>query len=247
MNVETLIVMPTIDERPNLETLLPATLDCGIDCGILVVDDGSTDGTPEYAERLGEETGRVAVIRRPERLGLGSAYVRGFQYALTETSAAFVVEMDGDWSHHPQYVPALVAAAREGADVVIGSRYLTGISVINWDLTRLILSRFGSWYAHRITGLPQSDATAGFKCFRREVLETLELGSVHSNGYAFQIELSYRAWVAGFRLQEIPIVFTDRTQGESKITYAIVREAVWRCWELRIRHLLGLYRKERRA
>lgn len=246
MNVQTLIVMPTINERPNLETLLPATLDCGLDCGVLVVDDGSTDGTPELAEQLGADTGRVAVLRRDRPMGLGKAYVDGFRYALANTAAQFIIEMDGDWSHDPKYLADFDAAARNGADVVIGSRYLDGISVVNWDLTRLILSKFGSWYARTITGLPQTDATAGFKCFRREVLETLDLDTIRSNGYSFQIEMSYRAWVAGFRLQEIPIVFTDRTRGESKITYAIVREAVWRCWALRLRHAMGGFAGERR-
>lgn len=246
MNVEILVVMPTVNERPNLETLLPATLDCGLDCGVLVVDDASTDGTAEFAEQYGEQTGRVAVLRRPCLMGLGSAYVAGFKYGLAQTTATYFLQMDADWSHHPQYVPALVAAAREGADVVVGSRYLNGISVVNWDLTRLIMSQFGSWYARKVTGLPQRDATAGFKCLTRELLETIDLDSIRSNGYAFQIELSYRAWVAGFRVQEVPIVFTDRTQGESKITQAIVREAVWRCCALRIHNALGHYRKERR-
>lgn len=246
MKVNTLIVMPTINERPNLETLLPATLACGIDYGILIIDDGSTDGTAEFAESVGEQTGRVAVIRRPRKMGLGTAYVEGFRYALEQTPAQFIVQMDADWSHDPKSVPDLVAAVEQDADVAVGSRYLNGISVINWDLARLILSQFGSWYARKVTKLPQLDATAGFKCFRREVLETIDLDSIRSNGYAFQIEMSYRAWRAGFRVREVSIVFTDRTQGESKITYAIVREAVWRCWALRFRDLLGHYKGERR-
>jgi len=246
VQVELLIVIPTIDERPNLETLLPAALASREGTGVLVVDDGSTDGTPEYAEKMGEETGRVSVLRRAHRMGLGRAYVDGFKWALANTTAKYIMEMDADWSHDPKYVPDFCAALENGAGVVVGSRYLNGISVVNWDLTRLMLSQFGSWYGRTITGLPQTDVTAGYKCFRREVLETLNLDTVRSNGYAFQIEMSYRAWLAGFTVKEIPIVFTDRTQGESKITYSIVREAVWRCWALRINAALGRYKGERR-
>ncbi|MDJ0865643.1 MAG: polyprenol monophosphomannose synthase [Myxococcota bacterium] len=234
MQGECLVVIPSVDERPNLETLIPAILEGPLDADVLVVDDGSRDGTPELVQELATETGRVALLARARRLGLGSAYVAAFRRALAESPARFVVQMDGDWSHHPRYLPGLVERARKGADVVVGSRYLRGISVVDWDLKRLALSRFGAWYARTVTGLPLTDPTAGYKCLRRAVLETIDLGALRSGGYAFQIELSHRAWARGFRVVEVPIVFTERRAGESKLNPSIALEAAWRCLELRL-------------
>ncbi len=236
--MESLVIIPTINERENLEQLIPAVLavDAGID--VLVVDDNSSDGTGELADRLGRETGRVHALHRPSRMGFGSAYLDGFKYALKNTDAKYIFEMDADFSHDPKYLPDFIEAIQD-ADLVIGSRYLKGISIVNWPLNRLIISKMGNWYARTITGLPFTDVTAGFKCFRRELLEQIDLDSIRSNGYSFQIEMNYMVWKKGYRLKEIPIIFVDRTIGESKITYSIVREAVWRVWALRFKYMFG--------
>jgi dolichol-phosphate mannosyltransferase len=236
--MESLVIIPTINERENLEKLLPVVL--GIDEGVhvLVVDDNSSDGTGELADRYGKETGRVHALHRPGRMGFGSAYVDGFKYALEHTDAKYVFEMDADFSHDPKYMPDFIKAAQD-ADLVIGSRYVNGISIVNWPLNRLIISMCGNLYARIITGLPLTDLTAGYKCFRRELLEKIDLDDIRSNGYSFQIEVNYIVWKSGFRIAEIPIIFIERTIGESKITGKIVREAVWRMWAVRFRHMFG--------
>ncbi|MBI5115676.1 polyprenol monophosphomannose synthase [Candidatus Poribacteria bacterium] len=236
--MEALVVVPTLNERENLEKLIPAILavDNGLD--VLVVDDNSSDGTGTVADQFALETGRVHVLHRPMRMGLGSAYVDGFKYAVKSTNARYVMEMDSDFSHDPKYIPDFLQAIRE-ADLVVGSRYLKGISIVNWPLNRLIISKIGNWYARSITGLHLTDMTAGFKCFRREVLEKLDLDGIHSNGYSFQIEMTYNVWKKGFRVKEVPIIFVDRAVGESKITYGIVWEAIWRVWALRFKNMFG--------
>ncbi len=236
--MEAIVVVPTLNERENLEKLIPAIFEVDQGIGILVVDDNSSDGTGTLADRLALETGRVHVLHRPTRMGLGSAYIDGFKYALRHTDAKFIFEMDADFSHDPKYIPAFLEAIKD-ADLVIGSRYVRGISIVNWPLNRLIISKIGNWYARTVTGLPLTDVTAGYKCFRRELLEQLDLDSLHSNGYSFQIEMSYKVWKKGVRVKEIPIVFIDRTVGESKITYGIVWEAIWRVWVLKFKHMLG--------
>jgi glycosyltransferase involved in cell wall biosynthesis len=234
MTHETVIVIPTIDERPNLEKLLPEVLAVLPGCGIVVVDDASRDGTAEFAEQVGRDTRRVNVLRREVDPGLGRAYVEGFRWVLRRTRARFIVQMDADGSHAPRQVGELVERARRGADLVVGSRYLPGAQLVGWDFKRRLLSRFGAAYARALTRLPLSDPTSGFKCLRRSVLETIDLGSLRSSGYAFQIELCYRAWRAGFRIEELPITFTEREQGRSKLTLRIAGEAAWRCWALRL-------------
>ncbi len=234
--MEALIIIPTINERENIEVLIPAIMDLHEAFDILVIDDNSNDGTPEAADKFARETGRVHVIRRPERMGLGSAYITGFKYALEKTDAKYVFEMDADFSHDPKYLPDFLEAIKE-ADLVVGSRYVKGISIVNWPMNRLMISKCGNWYARMVTGLPFTDLTAGYKCFRRELLEKLDLDAIQSNGYAFQIEVSYVAWKMGFRIKEIPIIFVEREMGDSKITFSIQREAVWRMWELRFRYL----------
>ncbi len=237
-SMESLVIIPTINERENLEKLVPVVLDIDESVHILVVDDNSTDGTGELADRFASETGRVHVLHRPSRMGFGSAYMDGFKYAITKTDAKYIFEMDADYSHDPKYFPDFIKAIGD-ADLVIGSRYVNGISIVNWPLNRLMISMFGNWYARMITRLPLTDLTAGYKCFRRELLEKIDLDSIRSNGYSFQIEMNYLVWKSGFRIAEIPIIFVERTIGQSKITRNIVREAVWRVWAMKFRHMFG--------
>ena len=233
-----LVVMPTFNERNNVPRIIPLVLDEDPRLEVLVVDDNSPDGTGALAVEMARDEPRLHVLRRGAKDGLGRAYLAGFGWAL-ERSYRLVFEMDADLSHHPDNLPTLIDAARS-ADVVIGSRYVGGrVNVVNWPMGRLLISYFGSFYARTITGLPLRDATGGYNCFRREVLEALNLERIQSNGYAFQIELKLRAFRKGFRLVETPIVFTERESGESKMSKRIVREAVWRVWWLRIQQMLG--------
>jgi len=232
-----LVVVPTYNERVNLSLIVPQILaqDPGIE--VLVVDDNSPDGTGALADQLATAEPRVHVLHRPGKSGLGKAYLAGFRWALDQCYD-LIFEMDADFSHDPKFLPAFLDAARE-ADLVIGSRYKTGVNVINWPISRLLLSLGANQYARWVTGLPLTDSTGGFKCFRRQVLEALDLERVRSNGYSFQIEMSFRAWRKGFRLAEIPIVFTDRVEGQSKMNGRIVREAIWMVWWLRLKSLVG--------
>ena len=233
-----LVVVPTYNERDNLPRVAPMILAQGDHFHILVVDDNSPDGTGDIADRLAAESERVNVLHRAGKLGLGAAYVAGLGWGL-QNGYDVLVEMDADLSHPPDRLPSLVAALEE-AGVAVGSRYVGGrITVVNWPLSRLMISLFGSWYARAITRLPVNDATGGFNAFRREVIEAVGLDRIQSNGYAFQIELKLRAWRTGFALHEVPIVFTERDSGESKMSGAIIREAVWRVWKLRLMDLLG--------
>lgn len=227
------VIIPTYNERDNVRRIVADVLAQDERLHVLVVDDGSPDGTGEIADELSAESdGRVHVVHRSGKLGLGTAYVAGFRWALAR-EYALVFEMDADFSHDPGHLREFLAAA-DGAHLVLGSRYQYGkVTVVNWPIGRLILSYSANVYARAVTGLPVFDATGGFKCFRREVLAAIDLDDVRSNGYAFQIEMSFRAWRRGFRLAEIPIVFVDRTEGESKMSKRIVREAVWMVWRLR--------------
>ena len=229
------VIVPTYNERENLKGLIEAArteLDkVTPDHAILVVDDSSPDGTGELADRIALDDPRVHVLHRPRKLGLGQAYVAGFRRALAE-GAALVIEMDADFSHDPAYLPALIDAAAD-ADLVLGSRYVDGGAVDNWGIARRLVSRGGCWYARMVLGVDVRDLTGGFKCFRREVLEAIDLDAVHSQGYAFQVELTYRALSLGFRVKEIPIVFTDRRVGHSKMSRRIVLEAMWMVPRLR--------------
>jgi dolichol-phosphate mannosyltransferase len=233
-----LVIVPTYNERENLPRLVPAILAQDPRLEILIIDDASPDGTGELADTLAAEEARVHVLHRPGKLGLGTAYLTGFRWGL-EQGYDFLFEMDADFSHDPSHLPQFLEAIQD-ADVVLGSRYLEGrVTVVNWPITRLLLSYGANLYARVITGLPVADATGGFKCFRREVLEAIDLGRVESEGYAFQIEITLRAWKKGFRIKEIPIVFTDRDVGESKMSKRIIWEAVWRVWRLRLLDLFG--------
>jgi dolichol-phosphate mannosyltransferase len=226
------VIVPTYNESENVTRIVPLILEQDPLLEVLVVDDNSPDGTGQLADELAAATGRVHVLHRPGKQGLGRAYLAGFQWAL-ERDYAYVFEMDADFSHDPRHLPEFLDAIR-GADMVLGSRYRDGkVTVVNWPMTRLMLSYAANVYARAVTGLMLGDATGGFKCFRRKVLEAIPLDQVRSNGYAFQIEMSYRAWKRGFKIAEIPIVFHDRTEGESKMSKRIVREAIWMVWRLR--------------
>jgi dolichol-phosphate mannosyltransferase len=232
------ICLPTYNERENLEPLVRRLLELlPAEAGILVIDDGSPDGTGAIADRLAAEEPRVEVLHRARKEGLGPAYIAGFRHALA-TDAELILEMDCDFSHDPADVPRLIEAAG-GADVVLGSRYVAGGGVRNWGLTRRVISRAGSRYAQVLLGLPCHDLTGGFKCYRREVLASIDLDAISSRGYAFQIETTYRALRRGFRVVEVPIVFTDREAGSSKMSRSIVLEAVWRVPALRLAALRG--------
>jgi len=233
-----LVIVPTYNELSNLGQIVPDILAQDERIEILVVDDNSPDGTGELADELAKENPRIHTIHRAGKQGLGTAYITGFHWAL-ERDYEYVLEMDADHSHDPKHLPEFLEAVQD-ADLVLGSRYLDGrVTVVNWPMTRLILSYAANIYARLVTGNKLCDATGGFKCFRRRVLETIELDSVRSNGYSFQIEMSFRAKRKGFRITEIPIVFVDRTDGESKMSGAIVREAVWMVWRLRLQAIFG--------
>jgi dolichol-phosphate mannosyltransferase len=236
--VRAVVCLPTYDERENLEPMLHALRDVlGPDDRVLVIDDNSPDGTGELADRLAAELDRVEVLHRPRKEGLGPAYLAGFRRAL-ELGAELVVEIDCDFSHDPADVPRLLDAAGD-AELVLGSRYVPGGSVENWGAVRRAISAGGSLYARLLLGVPVRDLTGGFKCFRRAVLEAIDLDAVHSRGYAFQIETTYRALRRGFRVREIPIRFADREAGGSKMSRSIVLEAVWKVPLLRLAALRG--------
>ena len=226
-----LVCLPTYDEAENVGPMVEAILAATPDVEVLVVDDDSPDGTGRIADAIAAREPRVHVLHRARKEGLGKAYLAGFAWALAR-DYALVLEMDADFSHDPKYLPAMLERARE-ADLVLGSRNVPGGGTVNWGLGRKILSRGGSLYARLILGLPVRDLTGGFKCFRREVLEAIDLGSVECSGYAFQIELTYRAFKKGFRVAEIPIVFVDRRVGQSKMSRRIVLEGIRKVWSIR--------------
>lgn len=227
-----MVVVPTFNERDNIERLVADILaqDEGIE--VLVVDDDSPDGTGEIVDRMVAGNPRLHALHRPGKLGLGSAYCDGFRLAL-DKGAEYIVEMDADFSHDPAMLPLFFEKMKD-FDLVIGSRYLNGVSVVNWPLRRLMLSYFANVYTRFITGLKISDCTGGFKCFRRTVLESIDLSRIKSDGYSFQIEMNYRCVENGFRIGEIPIIFVDRHAGSSKMSRKIVREAVFIVWKLKI-------------
>jgi dolichol-phosphate mannosyltransferase len=227
-----LVIVPTYNERENIERLIATVLAQDPSLDVLVVDDGSPDGTGEVVDRIAAANPRVHATHRPRKMGLGTAYLTGFRWAL-DHDYAYVFEMDADFSHDPAHLPQFLKAIEDN-DLVLGSRYRQGrVTVVNWPMTRLLLSYCANIYARLVTGLRLGDATGGCKCFRRSVLEAIPLDQVKSNGYAFQIEMSFRAFRKGFRISEIPIVFVDRTDGESKMSNRIIREAIWMVWRLR--------------
>ena len=232
-----IVVIPTYNEAENLPLIVPQVLEQDPCLEILIVDDNSPDGTGSIADELAESTGRVHVLHRPEKQGLGPAYRAGLRKAL-DLGADFVIQMDADFSHPPEILKVLLAEI-EHCDVVLGSRYLKGITVVNWPIERILVSYFGNLYARKITGLTITDATGGLRCVRRELLEKMGFERIHSNGYAFQIEMNYRFVKCGARIKEIPFFFLDRTRGKSKLTLKIGLEALWVVWWLRIADALG--------
>lgn len=232
----TLIIVPTFNERDNVEALHRAVLDACPEADMLFVDDHSPDGTGPLLDELSAGEPRVHVLHRKDKQGLGRAYIAGFKWAL-ERHYEFIFEMDADFSHDPKAVPDILNAA-QSADLVLGSRYVGGVRVINWPLSRLILSRGAGMYVKCITGLPFTDPTGGFKCYRRAVLEHIDLNRIRSNGYSFQIEMTHTAWMAGFQIKDVPITFEERRSGDSKMSSAIVREALWMVWKLWFRSRL---------
>lgn len=228
---KTLVVVPTYNERDNLPPLSQRLLSLSVAVDMLVVDDNSPDGTGKIADDLAAKSAAIHVLHREEKNGLGRAYIAGFKWAL-EQGYEFVFELDGDFSHNPDDIPMFLEAA-QNADLVLGSRYLNGIRVINWPLSRLMLSKSAAKYVQTITGMPFTDPTGGYKCFRRRALQAIRLDEIRSNGYSFQIEMTHRLWRQGLKVVEVPIIFTDRFQGHSKMSGHIVREAlvmVWRLW-----------------
>jgi dolichol-phosphate mannosyltransferase len=232
--MKTLIIIPTYNERQNIEPLFEAIFTVNNDVNILIVDDNSPDKTHELVEELsqGLYKDKVFLLKRAGKLGLGTAYVAGFKWALAH-SYDYIMEMDADFSHNPIYINDFLREIKT-ADLVIGSRYVTGGGVVNWGLGRKFISRGGGIYSRLILGIPVNDVTGGYKCFRREVLESIDLDSVKSNGYSFQIEMNYRTYLKGFRIQEVPIIFEDRRVGQSKMSRKIFLEAIMMVWRLRL-------------
>jgi dolichol-phosphate mannosyltransferase len=242
MSQRALVIVPTYNERENLPPLAAHILKLPVPVDLLVVDDNSPDGTGKLADELAAKHPSIHVLHRAEKNGLGRAYLAGFKWALAR-DYEFIMEMDGDFSHNPDEIPKFLAAA-QSADLVIGSRYCNGIRVINWPLNRLVLSLGAAKYVQLITGLPLSDPTGGYKCFRRATLQSLDLDAVQSNGYSFQIEMSHRIWRQGMAIAEVPIIFTDRFQGNSKMSKGIVKEALFMVWKLWFQN--GLSRSPRK-
>ncbi|MDH3268310.1 MAG: polyprenol monophosphomannose synthase [Ignavibacteria bacterium] len=236
--MKTLVIIPTYNELENMPRLLPEVLSKNDEINILIVDDNSPDGTAAFVENEMKNNKRIHLIKRPSKRGLGTAYIAGFKYAL-QNNYNFIFEMDADFSHDPNEIPRFLEEIKD-SDLVLGSRYKNGVNVINWPMRRLLLSWFANIYTRVITGLPVHDATGGFKCFRRKVLEAIDLDRVTSNGYAFQIEMNFKAWKKGFKVKEIPIIFVDRVKGKSKMSRKIVREAVTMVWKLRIKSIFGM-------
>lgn len=234
---KSLVIVPTFDELENIRKLIPEVLSQDESIHLLIVDDGSPDGTGNYVEEESKKNHRIHLLKREKKMGLGTAYLAGFKYAL-QNDYVFIFEMDADFSHDPNELKNFLAAIKEN-DLVLGSRYINGVRVLNWPMARLLLSFFASVYTRLITGLPVRDATGGFKCFRRKVLESIDLNKIKSNGYSFQIEMTFKAYAKGFKIKEIPIVFADRVKGKSKMSKKIVREAVTMVWKLRLQHMFG--------
>jgi dolichol-phosphate mannosyltransferase len=235
---KTLVIIPTYNEAENIKIIISRVIGLNIpDLAVLVVDDNSPDNTGDIVEAIARQDSRVRLIRRQGKRGLGTAYVSGFEYAMAN-GYDHIFEMDADLSHNPADIPRFLEKMPE-YDLVIGSRYVTGVNVINWPLSRLLLSLSANWYTRTITRLPIHDCTSGFKCFRREVLENIDVNSISSDGYSFEIEMTYKAWKRRFRIVEIPIIFVDREKGTSKMSHPVMREAMWMVWKLRITGMLG--------
>lgn len=236
-NSKSLVIIPTYNEMDNIPKLIPEILSKDQSIEVLIVDDNSPDGTADYIKKVASENSRVHLIKREKKMGLGTAYIAGFKYAL-QNDYDYIFEMDADFSHDPNEIKNFLVAIKD-YDLVLGSRYVNGVRVLNWPMRRLLLSFFASVYTRLITGMPIRDATGGFKCFRRKVLESINLDHVKSNGYSFQIEMTFKAYAKGFKIKEIPIIFVDRVKGKSKMSKKIVLEAVTMVWKLRLQNIFG--------
>lgn len=232
-----LVIIPTYNESQNADRIVSEVLQQSEMVEILIVDDNSPDGTADIIKKMMQKNDRIHILERPMKMGLGTAYVAGFKYAI-ENDFDFIFEMDADFSHNPKEIPIMLSKM-DDCDVLIGSRYIRGVNVVNWPMKRLILSYSANIYTRMVTGMPVHDATAGFKCYRRAVLESINLDSIRSNGYAFQIETNFIAWKKGFRIKEMPIVFVDRRVGASKMNKKIVYEAAFMVWKLKARSILN--------
>ena len=239
--MKTLVIIPTYNELNNIQKLIPEILENYPELNLLVVDDNSPDGTANIIEEYSKKDSRVHLIKRNGKLGLGTAYVAGFKYAIANNYDS-IIQMDADFSHDPTEIKNFLELIPI-YDLVIGSRYIYGVRVINWPIRRLLLSYFANLYTRIITGLPVKDGTGGYKCIRKEVLQSIDLDKIHSNGYSFQIEINFLAWKKNFKLTEMPIVFVDRVKGSSKMSKKIVYEAVFMVWKLRLKSILGLLGK----
>jgi dolichol-phosphate mannosyltransferase len=235
--MKTLVIIPTYNEIHNVQKLIPLLLETYSFIDILIVDDNSPDGTADFIQQISEKEPRVKLLKREKKMGLGTAYVAGFQFMLSGGYEA-AIQMDADFSHDPKEIARFMETI-ENYDLVIGSRYINGVRVANWPIKRLLLSYFANLYSRIITGMPVKDGTGGFKCFRRYVLESINLNNIHSNGYSFQIEMNYKTWKKGFKIVEIPITFVDRVHGTSKMSKKIVREAIFMVWKLRLKSIIG--------
>lgn len=232
-----LVIIPTYNEAQNVEKIITEVLQQADIVEVLIVDDNSPDGTADLVKKIMENNPRVHLIQREKKMGLGTAYVAGFKYAI-QHQFDFVFEMDADFSHNPKEIPVMLSKM-DGCDLLIGSRYVKGVNVVNWPMKRLMLSYSANIYTRLITGMPVHDATAGFKCYKRKVLESIDLDAIRSNGYAFQIETNFLAWKKGFVIKEMPIVFVDRRVGVSKMNKKIVYEAAFMVWKLKARSILN--------
>lgn len=239
---DSVVIIPTYNEKENIEKMIRKIFSLPKEFDILIIDDGSPDGTADIVKKLqGEYPGNLFLLQRQEKLGLGTAYIAGFRWSL-EREYEYIFEMDADFSHNPNDLTQLYkTCSQEGADVAIGSRYITGVNVVNWPISRVLLSYFASKYVRFITGLEIKDTTAGFKCYRREVLETIDLDKIKFKGYAFQIEMKYTAYKSGFILKEVPIIFINRVEGVSKMSGGIFNEAVWGVVLLKIKSFFRKY------
>lgn len=236
--MESVVIVPTYNEKDNITTVIDKLTALNLDLHILVIDDNSPDGTGDIVKNLQKKNEHIFIIERSGKLGLGTAYVRGFHWAL-ERGYKYILEMDADLSHNPDDVPRLIETCKNGADLTIGSRYSAGVNVVNWPIKRLLLSYGANKYTRIVTGMPVKDTTAGFKCFHRDVLEAIDLSKVKSSGYSFQIEMNFRAWKKGFKITEVPIIFIERSEGRSKMSKSIVYEAVFMVWKLKLLSMLG--------
>ncbi len=240
---DSLVIIPTYNEKENIENIINAVLELEKEFNILIIDDGSPDGTADIVKRMQKDHfDRIFIIERKGKLGLGTAYIKGFKWAI-EHNYDYICEMDADFSHNPKDLVRLQKATADGADLAVGSRYVNGVAVVNWPMGRILMSYYASAYVRFITGLKVQDTTAGFKCYKRKVLETIDLDTIKFKGYAFQIEMKFRTWKYGFKIVEVPIIFTERQKGKSKMSGGIFNEAFWGVIKMKVNSWFNKFEK----